>query len=75
MSGTFKFYYLTQLAFWIQQILVIHTEARRKGHVQMLVHHLITCILVTIAYIYRYTRAANVVLCLMDIVDLLLPVR
>jgi len=73
MSGTFKWYYLVQLAFWIQQILVIHIEARRKDHAQMLAHHIITCTLISITYVYRYTRAANVVLCLMDVVDLLLP--
>lgn len=74
MSGTFKWYYLVQLAFWVQQILVIHIEARRKDHTQMLTHHIITCFLVTVAYVYRYTRVGNVVLCLMDVVDLLLPV-
>lgn len=75
MSGTFKWYYLAQLAFWVQQILVIHIEARRKDHAQMLTHHIITCTLVSVTYFYRYTRAANVVLCLMDVVDLILPVR
>jgi very-long-chain ceramide synthase len=74
MSGTFKWYYLVQLAFWFQQILVIHIEARRKDHAQMLTHHIITCTLISVTYVYRYTRAANVVLCLMDVVDLLLPV-
>lgn len=74
MTGTFKWYYLVQLAFWIQQILVIHIEQRRKDHAQMLTHHIITCVLISITYVYRYTRAANVVLCLMDVVDLLLPV-
>ncbi len=74
MSGTFKFYYLVQLAFWVQQILAIHIEARRKDHAQMLTHHVITCTLVSITYVYRYTRAANVVLCLMDVIDLILPV-
>ena len=74
MSGTFKWYYLVQLAFWVQQILVIHIEARRKDHAQMLTHHIVTCALVSVTYVYRYTRAANVVLCLMDVVDLMLPV-
>ena len=74
MSGTFKLYYLVQLAFSLQQILVIHIEARRKDHAQMLTHHIITCTLVSIAYIYRYTHVANVVLCLMDVVDVMLPV-
>lgn len=74
MSGPFKWYHLVQLAFWFQQILVIHLEKRRKDHNQMLTHHIITCITISVAYVYRYTNVANVVLCLMDIIDLLLPV-
>ena len=74
MSGAFKWYYLVQLAFWIQQIQVIHIEARRKDYIQMLTHHIITSTLLSVAYVYRYIRVGNVILCLMDVVDLLLPV-
>ena len=70
----FKWYYLVQFSFWVQQILVIHMEARRKDHAQMLTHHVITCTLIFVTYVYRYYRVANVVLCLMDVVDFLLPV-
>ncbi|KAH9219895.1 protein transporter of the TRAM superfamily, partial [Leptodontidium sp. 2 PMI_412] len=73
MSGLFKLYYLIQLAFSAQLLLAIHMEARRKDYVEMLTHHIITCSLFSITYVYRYTRAANVVLCLMDFVDILLP--
>lgn len=74
MSGMFKWYYLAQFSFWVQQILAIHMEARRKDHAQMLTHHVITCTLIFVTYVYRYYRVANVVLCLMDVVDLLMPV-
>lgn len=74
MSGTFKFYLLTQLSFWLQQILVIHIEERRKDHYQMFTHHLITSTLLYSAYIYGFFNVANVVLCIMDIVDYMLPV-
>jgi acyl-CoA-dependent ceramide synthase len=74
MSGLFKWYYLVQFAFWVQQIVAIHMEAPRKDHMQMLTHHVITCTLIFVTYVYRYYPVANVVLCLMDIVDLLLPV-
>lgn len=73
MSGLFKWYYLVQLSFCTQQLLAIHMEARRKDYIEMLTHHVITCSLISITYVYRYTRAANVVLCLMDLVDILLP--
>ncbi|PVH78580.1 longevity assurance proteins LAG1/LAC1 [Cadophora sp. DSE1049] len=73
MPGLFKWYYLIQLSFTAQLLLAIHMEVRRKDYVEMLTHHIITLSLISITYIYRYTRAANVVLCLMDFVDILLP--
>lgn len=75
VSGPMKWYLLVQLSFWVQQILVIHIEERRKDHYQMLIHHIITSTLLASAYIYAFYNVSNVVLCLMDIVDLLLPVR
>lgn len=58
----------------MQQIFVINIEERRKDHYQMLTHHVITSSLLGSAYIYGFYNVSNVVLCLMDIVDLLLPV-
>lgn len=55
--------------------MVIHLEARRKDHYQMLIHHVVTSALLSSAYIWRFYNVSNVVLCLMDIVDFLLPVR
>lgn len=62
------------MSFWVQQIFVINIEERRKDHYQMLTHHVITSSLLGSAYIYGFYNVSNVVLCLMDIVDLLLPV-
>lgn len=74
LSGLMKWYLLVELAFLMQQIFVIHVEERRKDHVQMLSHHIITSALLGSAYIYAMYNVSNVVLCLMDIVDVLLPV-
>lgn len=71
MSGILKWYLLVQLSFWVQQIFVINVEEKRKDHYQMLTHHWITSSLLTAAYIYGFYNVSNVVLCLMDIVDLL----
>ncbi|KAJ5665654.1 uncharacterized protein N7477_008102 [Penicillium maclennaniae] len=73
LSGLMKWYLLVELSFLIQQIFVIHAEERRKDHYQMLSHHFITCTLLSSAYIYGFYNVSNVVLCLMDIVDFLLP--
>ncbi|KAJ5501606.1 TRAM1-like protein [Penicillium expansum] len=73
LSGLMKWYLLVELAFLVQQIFVIHVEERRKDHVQMLSHHIVTSVLLSSAYIYAMYNVSNVVLCLMDIVDFLLP--
>lgn len=70
-----KLYYLSQLAFWMQQILVIHVEEKRKDHYQMLTHHVVTVALLMTSYGYRQCRVGNAVLICMDIVDLIFPVR
>lgn len=70
----FKWYYLVQFAFWLQQILVVNIEERRKDHLQMFTHHVITCALIFTSYGYHQTKVGNLILCLMDVVDLVLPV-
>ncbi|KAJ5714972.1 uncharacterized protein N7483_012153 [Penicillium malachiteum] len=73
LSGLMKWYLLVELAFLVQQIFVIHVEEKRKDHYQMLSHHIITSTLLSSAYIYGFYNVSNVVLCLMDVVDFLLP--
>lgn len=75
VSGIMKWYLLVQLSFWLQQILVINIEERRKDHYQMSTHHFVTSTLLASAYVYGFYNVSNVVLCLMDIVDFMLPVR
>lgn len=74
VSGLVKGYFLAQWAFWLQQVLVIHIEERRKDHWQMLTHHFITIALMTASYYYHHTRVGILILVLMDIVDIFLPV-
>jgi acyl-CoA-dependent ceramide synthase len=74
IPGVFKQYCLLQLSFWLQQIFVINIEQKRKDHYQMLTHHIVTSTLLGSAYVYGFYNVANVVLCIMDIVDYLLPV-
>jgi acyl-CoA-dependent ceramide synthase len=40
----------------------------------MFSHHILSCILLFTSYGYHQTRIANLILCLMDVVDILLPV-
>jgi len=69
-----KLYYLSQTAFWVQQIFVINVEERRKDHWQMFTHHIVTIFLLAFSYGHRQMRAGNAILVLMDVVDLIFPV-
>ncbi|KAF2454121.1 TLC domain-containing protein [Lineolata rhizophorae] len=73
IDGLRKWYYLVQFAFWLQQILVVNIEERRKDYSQMFIHHIITCTLMFTSYGYYQTKVGNVILCIMDFVDILLP--
>ncbi|KAI9740631.1 MAG: sphingosine N-acyltransferase lag1 [Claussenomyces sp. TS43310] len=73
IDGLRKWYILVQSAFWLQQIIVINIEKRRKDYWQMFAHHIITCSLLFTSYGYYLTKVANVVLCLTDVVDLFFP--
>ncbi|KAJ6790111.1 hypothetical protein PWT90_05642 [Aphanocladium album] len=73
MDGLMKGYVLAQWAFWLQQIIVINIEDRRKDHWQMFSHHIITTFLISSCYFYHFTRVGNLILVIMDVVDLFLP--
>jgi acyl-CoA-dependent ceramide synthase len=74
MTPLLKWYYLVQFAFWLQQLFVINIEARRKDHWQMFTHHIFTSALMFTSYAIYHTSVGNVILCTMDVVDILLPV-
>ncbi|OLL25802.1 Sphingosine N-acyltransferase lag1 isoform B [Neolecta irregularis DAH-3] len=67
-----KLYYLMQTGFWLQQILVLNMEERRKDHVPMFGHHLLTCSLIILSYAYNFTEIGHVVFCTMDFADIFL---
>lgn len=72
LSGFMKTYYLIQTASWFQQFIVLHLEARRKDHYQMLSHHIVTILLCTGSYRFYFTRIGHIILLMMDIVDVTL---
>lgn len=74
LPGPIKFYYLCQLSCWIHQLIVLNAEARRKDHIQMLTHHIITIALIVGSYIAHFTRVGIAILVIMDFCDIILPV-
>lgn len=67
-------YYLLQWAFYLQQILVVNIEEKRKDYRQMFAHHVFTGALITLSFGYYHMRVGTVILCIMDLVDIILPV-
>lgn len=74
VTGVQKWYYLVQWGFWLQQILVVNIEEKRKDYAQMFTHHVFTCALLFLSYGNYHTRVGTVILSCMDIIDIILPV-
>ncbi|KZP32880.1 longevity assurance proteins LAG1/LAC1 [Athelia psychrophila] len=73
IAAPVKFYYLLQTAFYIHQVLILNAEERRKDHIQMMTHHVITIALVGASYYANFTRVGCMLLALMDWCDIWLP--
>ncbi|KAF9263459.1 longevity assurance proteins LAG1/LAC1 [Marasmius fiardii PR-910] len=73
LAGPLKFYYLTQTAFYLHQMLILNAEAPRKDHWQMMTHHVITVFLMGASYFYNFTRVGCLLMVLMDWCDIFLP--
>ncbi|KAH9861385.1 hypothetical protein J1614_011131 [Plenodomus biglobosus] len=73
VEGLLKWYYLVQWGFWVQQILVVNVEEKRKDYAQMFTHHIFTIALIFLSYGYYHMRVGIVILAIMDLVDIVLP--
>lgn len=61
MTPLIKRYYLMQLAYWVQQLLVLalRLEKPRKDFVELVIHHIVTIWLVGWSYITNMTWIGN----------------
>ena len=75
LPGPVKFYYLNETAFYIHGIFILSAEARRKDHIQMMTHHFVAIALMFLSYSWNFTRVGCLIMVLMDLCDVLLPVR
>ncbi|KAI8065615.1 TLC domain-containing protein [Gongronella butleri] len=71
-SKAFKYYYLVQFAFWLQQIFVLQIEAPRKDYRELVMHHINTLLLIFASYYCNFTRVGNAVFVCMDLPDAVL---
>ncbi|KAJ2555617.1 Sphingosine N-acyltransferase lag1 [Coemansia sp. RSA 1878] len=72
MPYSLKWYYLVQTAFWISNLYTIFVEERRKDHMEMLTHHVVTIALVVLSYTFHFTRFGHVFMLVMDFPDVFL---
>lgn len=73
-SPSFKYYYLIQFAYWLQQIFVLQIEAPRKDYKELVMHHINTLLLISLSYYCNFTRVGNAVFVCMDLPDTFLAV-
>ncbi|KAJ0158822.1 Sphingosine N-acyltransferase lag1 [Colletotrichum tanaceti] len=73
LGGLMKGYVMVQWAYWVQQVISVNIEARRKDYWEMIVHHAITISLIASCYAYHQTRVGHLILVLMDVIELIFP--
>lgn len=72
-SYWFKFFYLTELAFWLQMILITLIEEKRKDFPVMMMHHFLTSGLIGSSYYCNFAWFGTAVLAEQDFADIFLP--
>ncbi|KAJ7779508.1 TLC domain-containing protein [Mycena maculata] len=74
LTGAMKRYYLSQVAYWLQQflVLILALEKRRSDHWELVVHHCVTVWMVSWSYLMNVTLLGNAVFVCMDVPDMLL---
>jgi very-long-chain ceramide synthase len=76
MKPELKRYYLMQMSYWIQQllVLVLGLEKPRKDYYELVAHHIVTLWLVGWSYLINLTLIGNAVYMSMDLPDSCLAV-
>lgn len=75
-DAVFKFYYLFQAAFWVQQaiVMLLGQERPRKDYRELIMHHIITIALIGLSYRFHFTYMGIAVYITHDISDMFLAV-
>jgi acyl-CoA-dependent ceramide synthase len=75
-EALFKTYYLLQGSYWAQQalVLMLQLEKPRKDFKELVGHHIITLLLISLSYIFHFTHMGLVVYITHDISDFFIAV-
>ncbi|SCV73509.1 BQ2448_7435 [Microbotryum intermedium] len=76
MEGRLKSYYLLQLAYWCQQmlVLILGLEKPRSDFKELVIHHVVTLWLVGWSYLLNLTMIGTAIFVSMDLPDICLAV-
>ena len=69
----FKLFYLFELSFWLQMILITMIEEKRKDFHVMMAHHFLTSGLIGVSYFQNFALAGCALLAEQDFADIFLP--
>ncbi|KUI67217.1 Sphingosine N-acyltransferase lac1 [Cytospora mali] len=74
LDGNVKCFYLIQAAFWVQEALVVglQLEKPREDYVQLIFHHVITLVAISLSYGGKYTDLGIMILVTHDASDAVL---
>ncbi|TPX07176.1 uncharacterized protein E0L32_010879 [Thyridium curvatum] len=76
LDGAFKFYYLFEAAYWVQQamVMVLGQEKRRKDFKELVAHHIVTISLIWLSYRFHFTHIGVAVYITHDVSDVFLAI-
>lgn len=74
ISWLFKFFYLFQAGFWSQQfvVMVLGLEKKRKDYFELVLHHIITMLLISLSVMFNFTHVGLCIYITMDVSDFFL---
>lgn len=69
MRNDFRLFYLLYGARYLQGLVNVYLEPKRKDFVEMLIHHSVTAFLVYLSYVHLHHRVGGIIMVLFDPAD------
>jgi hypothetical protein len=64
-----RFFYILYAARYMQNMVMVELETRRKDYLEMQIHHAVTVALIMLSYAYGFVRIGLVIMVLLDVAD------
>jgi len=69
MGPALRCYYIMYMARYLQQVVSVLLEPKRKDFVEMIIHHLVTAVVILVSYIYGWNHVGAITMVLLDPAD------